>query len=277
MKANTNQYNFSVLLSVYYKEKPNYLIQALDSVFNQSLTPNEVVLVEDGSLTDDLNKVISEYEKKYNNILKVIKFEHNRGLGVALHDGLLKCSNEIVFRMDTDDICDLNRFAKQIDIFKKMDVDVVGSNIVEYDENMENITSYRVVPENDKDIKKMAKKRNPINHVTVGFKKSKVISAGNYQDMMYFEDYYLWARMIKNGCIFYNVQDNLVSVRGGNDMIKRRGGRKYIKPILNFEKSIKKINIINGFEYLINIGERITVSLIPNNFRYRIYKKALRK
>lgn len=268
---------FSVLMSVYYKENPEYLDKALNSVFDQTILPDEVVLIEDGQLNEDLDMVISKYQKKYSKIFKVVKYEFNRGLGVALHDGLLECSNEIVFRMDTDDICRNDRFEKQLNIFKENNVDIVGSNIVEYDETMEKITGYRVVPENDKDIKNRAKKRNPMNHMTIAYKKSKVIEAGNYQDMLYFEDYYLWTRMIKNNCKFYNIQENLVNVRGGNEMIKRRGGTKYIKPIINFEKQLLKLKLINIFEYLVNIIERILVSLIPNSVRYFVYEKILRK
>lgn len=269
--------NFSVLMSVYFKEKPEYLSKSLDSVFEQTVKPTEVVLVEDGKLTEELDEVIALYEKKYKDILKVVKYEKNRGLGIALHDGLLECSNEIVFRMDTDDICLPTRFEKQLKVFNEQNVDIVGSNITEFDETMENKTSERIVPETDEEIKKMAKKRNPMNHMTVAYKKSSVIAAGNYQDMMYFEDYYLWARMINNGCKFYNVQETLVNVRGGNDMIKRRGGKKYIKPIINFEKALLKLKIINRFQYMKNVTQRVGVSLIPNSIRFMLYKKALRK
>lgn len=268
---------FSVLMSVYFKENPLYLEQALDSVFNQTIQPNEVILIEDGKLTLELDKVISKYETKYSNILRVVKYEQNRGLGIALRDGLLECSNEIVFRMDTDDICVKNRFEKQLEIFKNKNVDIVGSNIREYDENMKNVTGMRIVPETDDMIKKMAKKRNPMNHVTVAYRKSKVIDAGNYQDMPYFEDYYLWVRMINNNCKFYNIQDVLVNVRGGKDMIKRRGGKKYIEPILNFEKSLLDLKLINKFEYFQNITTRIIGALIPNGFRDVAYKILLRK
>ena len=268
---------FSVLMSVYLKENPDYLDKALSSVFNQTIKPTEVVLVEDGSLTEELEKVIVRYENEYKNILKVVRFKENRGLGTALHDGLLECSNEIVFRMDTDDICLPNRFEKQLEVFRKHDVDIVGSNITEYDETMTNKTSERIVPETDSEIKKFAKKRNPMNHMTVAYKKSKVIEAGNYQDMLYFEDYYLWVRMISIGCKFYNVQEPLVNVRGGNEMIKRRGGTKYISPIINFEKSLLKLKHINRIQYINNVTQRIGVSLIPNSLRFALYKKALRK
>ena len=272
-----NDIKFSVLMSVYFKESPSYLEAALSSVFTQTVMPDEVVLVEDGPLTSELDETINKFEQEYPTILKVVKFETNRGLGKALHDGLLECSNEIVFRMDTDDIAHKDRFEKQLKIFKEKNVDVVGSNITEFDETMTNITSHRIVPEHDEDIKKMAKSRNPINHVTVAMKKSKVIEAGNYISMYYFEDYYLWIRMMKIGAIFYNVQESLTDVRGGNDMIKRRGGKKYIKPIINFEKAILKLGYISKFEFLKNVLQRVIVSLIPNHFRFFVYKILLRK
>lgn len=209
--------------------------------------------------------------------MKVIKYEQNRGLGIALHDGLLECSNEIVFRMDSDDYSVKDRFEKQLKVFEEKNVDVVGTNITEYDENMEKITSYRVVPETDEDIKKRTKKRNPLNHMTVAYKKSAVIKAGNYQDMAYFEDYYLWSRMIKNGCYFYNIQESLVNAHGGIDMIKRRGGIKYVKPILNFEKALLKLSVIGKIEYFKNIIIRVGVTLVPNGIRFMLYKRALRK
>lgn len=274
---NNNDVKFSVLMSVYSKENPFYLEKALSSVFTQTIMPDEVILVEDGSLTSELDEIINKFEKEYTTILKVVKFETNRGLGQALHDGLLECSNEIVFRMDTDDIAHKDRFEKQLKIFKEKNVDVVGSNIIEFDETMTNITSHRIVPELDEDIKIMAKTRNPVNHMTIAFKKKAVIDSGNYLDMMYFEDYYLWVRMMSKGYIFYNIQEELIDVRGGNDMIKRRGGKKYIKPIINFEKSILKLGYITKFEFIKNIIQRVIVSLIPNSLRTIFYKIFLRK
>lgn len=267
--------NFSVLMSVYYKEKPDFLDKSLDSIFTQTKIPNEVVLVEDGKLTPELDKIINKYKKKYKKIMRVIEFSENRGLGKALHDGLIECKNEIVFRMDSDDISMPNRFEKTLEIFNKFEPDVVGSNIVEYDEEMKNITGYRKLPCTDDEIKKMLPRRNPMNHMTVAYKKSKVINAGNYLDMQYFEDYYLWARMSKNNT-FYNIQENLVKVRGGNDMIKRRGGRKYIKPILQFQKELLKLRVISFGTYLSNIIIRIGICILPDKLRYKFYMKKLR-
>lgn len=269
--------HFSVLMSVYYKETPSFLNNALKSIFNQSVIPNEVVLVEDGKLTSELDKVISSYKNKYPKIMNIIKFKENRGLGQALHDGLIECHNDIVFRMDSDDECMPNRFEDTLKIFDKMNIDVVGSNIVEYDNDMINITGYRKVPQSHEEIIKMMKKRNPMNHVTIAYKKDKVIESGNYVDMPFFEDYYLWARMYKYNCKFYNIQECLVKVRGGDDMIQRRGGVKYIKLIMKFQKELLKLKVTNIMNYLFNISVRSLVSLMPNSLRSAFYKKNLRK
>lgn len=269
--------SFSVLISVYNKETSANLDKSLESVFNQTIMPTEVVLIEDGKLNDKLDKIVNKYCKSYPKIMRVIKFKENRGLGIALHDGLLKCKHEIVFRMDSDDVCTKKRFEKTLNIFSKMDVDVVGSNIVEYDDKMIKVTGYRNVPETNDRIVKTLKTRNPFNHMTVAYKKSKVMSSGNYLDMPFFEDYYLWARMYVNNSKFYNIQEYLVKVRGGNEMIKRRGGKKYIKPILNFQKYLLKLKIINIFEFLFNATVRISVSLIPEMLRTVVYRNFLRK
>ena len=198
--------------------------------------------------------------------LNVVRYEKNRGLGIALHDGLLECKNEIIFRMDTDDICLPTRFEKQLKIFKKdKSIDIVGSNITEFDETMENSTSERIVPETDSEIKVRAKKRNPMNHMTVAYKKDAVIKAGNYQDMMYFEDYYLWVRMMINNCKFYNVQETLVNVRGGKTFTieaeNNSKENKYIQKVFLNGKPYKKTyvtydDIINGSTLKFVMGKK---------------------
>lgn len=268
---------FSVLMSVYMNENPIYLNEALESVFKQTYIPNEVILIEDGPVTDKLEEIIIRYKKKYKHILKVIKYKENRGLGDSLRDGILNCNNEIIFRMDTDDVALSERFEKQIKVFLEKNVDIVGSNITEFDEKMQKSISDRIVPESDLEIKKSIKKRNPMNHMTVAFKRSAVIKAGNYEKMNCFEDYYLWAKMVANDNKFYNIQETLVNVRGGSNMIRRRGGLKYIKAIINFEKSLLNIKLINRRQYVINIMERIIISLIPNKLRLLFYKIFLRK
>lgn len=269
--------NFSVLMSVYKKEIPERLKVALDSVIEQTLTPTEIVLVKDGPLTNSLNDVISNCQASHP-FLKVIELKKNVGLGKSLNDGMRHCSFDIVARMDTDDYSERNRFEKQISVLmEKSEIDVVGSCVCEYDENLGNIISSRNVPETDSDIKNYLKKRNPLNHMSVMYRKNKVLAAGGYIDCPYFEDYYLWCRMAKNGCKFYNIQDSLVKVRAGAGMISRRGGISYAKNAIHFEKEILKLRTISLPGFFYNSLVRTIVALFPNNLRQSFYLKRLRK
>ena len=267
---------FSVLISIYKKELPSSFLASLDSVFNQTLLPTEVIIIKDGPLTKELNTIIEEYSQKYL-IIKVIALPVNQGLGNALNEGLKHCSYELIARMDTDDIAKPNRFKKQIEIFEKYpNIDVVGAWIEEFENNPSNIISIRKLPETFKDIYSYAKKRCPINHPVVMFKKSAVLAAGGYQHFPLFEDYYLWVRMLKNGAQFYNIQESLLYFRFSPDMFKRRGGWKYALNEYKLQKEFKRIGFINAANLWYNIFIRFTLRVLPNNMRTTIYKKLLR-
>ncbi len=270
------EYCFSVLMSVYYKELPEYLKDSLLSVINQSLRPDEIVLVKDGKLTPELDKVISDFKKKYPRLFTIVPLKKNSGLGIALNAGLNHCKYDIIARMDSDDYSLPDRFEKQINVFKNRNVDMVGGLIQEYDEEMAEKQGIRTVPENHESILKYLKKRSAFNHVSVMYRKQAVIDAGGYQDCPYFEDYYLWCRMAKKNCLFYNIQEVLVNVRGGDSMINRRGGKEYNKCIRNFYDKIYKIGFVNLFEKKFNTALRVFIS---SNFFIRkiIYKHYLRK
>ena len=264
-------------MSVYANEKPEFLRKSMMSMYSQTVPTDDFVLVCDGPLNKKLDKVIDDMQQKFGERLRVFRLEENQGLGLALKFGLKKCKNELVARMDSDDISNKDRIKKQLKIFEELDVDVAGSNIIEYDEKMKVNRTRRVVPECHDDIVKMLKKRNPMNHVTVVFKKSKVMAAGGYKEMMFFEDYYLWARMINRGYTFYNIQDDLVSVRADFGMLARRGSLDYIVCIRNFEQELKAMNLINIFQYETNLLTRYLVALSPVFLRDILYNKALRR
>ena len=155
---------FSVLMSLYAKERPEYLRQSLDSVFNQTFQPNEVVLVLDGPITCELKSVVDEFESKYST-LKIVPLAENRGLGKALNEGLKQCSFDLVARMDTDDVCKRNRFEIQIKYMEDHpEIDLCSSWIEEFEESPENVTSTKTLPETYEEISSYIKKRNPINH-----------------------------------------------------------------------------------------------------------------
>ena len=250
------EYKFSVLMSIYYKEKPEYFKKSMESILNQELKPNEIILVEDGPLPKELNIEIEEFVKK-NKKIKIIKLEKNMGLGEALKIGVLNCSNEFIARMDTDDIAKPSRFKKQIKIFESNpEIDITGSVIEEFEEiNGEiSILGIRKVPETDEKIKKKLKLSNAFNHPTVMFRKSKVLKAGNYnEEFNKLEDYYLWVRMALNNCNFYNIQESLLYFRVTENTSKRRSGIKMFLGDLGLHSYFFKNGFINHIEYLRNI------------------------
>ena len=273
-------YTFSVLLSVYYKENPEFLEKSIESIyFGQILKPDEIILVEDGPLTEELYSTIENLKNQIGKeILKTIKLEKNMGLGNALKIGVEKCSNELIARMDTDDIAYPNRFEEQIKYFKNYpETDVLGTFMSEFTGNINNIICIKDAPDNKIDMKKYMKLRDPVNHPSVMFKKSKVLEAGNYKEIFLNEDSYLWGRMLSKGCVFRNICEPLVYFRTTNDTYKRRGGWKYIKAEYGLQKEFLKLGIINKVEFLRNITLKNTIRLIPNNLRKFIYLKLLRK
>ena len=223
-----NSLKFSVLISVYIKENPEYFDTALESVVNQTLMPNEIVIVKDGALTEELDAVIEKYVSKYPQLFNIVALEKNVGLGDALRIGVLNCKNEIIARMDSDDICHRERFEKQIKFLtENSNIDLVGSWISEFEEKPEQIISYRQLPIEHEKIYKFGQFRCPVNHMTVMYKKEAVLKAGNYQTFKNIEDYYLWGRMLKQGSVFANIPECLVNVRAGQAMFKRRANLTY--------------------------------------------------
>ncbi|MEG2789542.1 MAG: glycosyltransferase [Romboutsia sp.] len=268
---------FSVLLSVYKKENPEYLKVALKSILNQTIRPSEIVVVKDGPLTEELECVLNSFYEKNKLIFNVVELKENRGLGVALAKGVENCKFELVARMDTDDICEVDRFEKQLNILQaNKDIGIVGSYIKEFDGDIDNIISQRIVPIENKDIKRYARKRNPFNHMTVMYRKQAVLESGNYSEFLWNEDYHLWVRMIQYGVKCYNIPEFLVYARTGDDMFKRRGGIKYALKDIELQKYFYSIEFIKLNEFIINIISRTTVRLLPNNLRKSIYKKFLR-
>lgn len=267
---------FSVLLSVYRNEHPAYLRQSLDSIFTQTLPPDEVVLVEDGPLTEDLWAVVKEYVQKYS-ILKIIPLPKNVGLGQALNEGLKHCSCELVARMDTDDVAKPDRFEKQIAVFQAHpEVDVVGAWIDEFEGDTGNVVSVRKLPETHWKILKYARFRCPVNHPVAVFRKSAVLNAGRYLHFPLFEDYYLWVRMLMNGACFYNIPESLLWFRCSPDMFKRRGGWKYACDEYRFQKLMLNMDFISLTQFVQNVSLRFIPRIIPNQLRAVLYRKLCR-
>lgn len=269
--------SYSVLMSVYYKENPDFLKASIQSIMDQTIQTNNFVIVCDGELTTELNVIISNYEKFYPGIFNIIRLPENKGLGNALNKGLIKCKNSIVARMDSDDIAYPNRCELQLKSFENQNVDIVSAFVEEFSNDINNITSIRNVPETQEQILKFLKRRNPFNHPCVMYKKEEVFKAGNYQDFYLYEDYYLWVRMLQNGAIGYNIQVPLLRMRAGNEMYSRRGGYKYFISTKKFQKYLLNKQIISVWTYVSNTIIRFFVQvIIPNFIRSYVYKILLR-
>lgn len=263
---------FSVLMSVYCKEVSTYLDESLRSLSVQSCKPDEIVMVIDGYIPHELLTVI-EYWKALLP-MKIIPLSKNVGLGNALNIGLQHVTYDLVARMDTDDVCTPDRFYKQIDYFKKKpETIILGSAIEEYDSNFNIRIGRRFSCSKNQEIINYALMRNPFNHMTVMFNKTFIMDIGGYQHHLYMEDYNLWLRCIASGGVFHNLEDSLVHVRAGDNMIKRRRGWRYANSELKLIPlkwncfPDKKMKIL-----LMSLG-RFLVRLLPESILSTIYKK----
>lgn len=268
---------FSVLMSIYKNENPEHFRLAMESILKQSVRPNEIVLVRDGEVPTELQEVIDEYIRRVP-IIRYCPLTENVGLGNALNVGLLNATCEFVARMDTDDICTSDRFEKQVRFLEENpSVDMLGGQIEEFIGEESNIVSKREVPLTDAEIKAYIKKRNPFNHQTVMFKKAAVMAVGNYQELHFLEDYYLWCRLCANGCTFANLPEVLVRMRVSEDMYRRRGGFRYFQSFKKLEKYKKKAKMIGFCQYVKALIIRFTITMMPNGLRGWAYKRFARK
>ncbi len=273
-----NYDKFSVLMSVYINETAANFKECMDSMFSQTIRPNEIVLVYDGPIKEEVDDLVTKYSKEYPDVITIVRNERNKGLGLALADGVPVCKYDIIARMDTDDISRDDRFEIQLEYLKNHpEIDIVGSHILEFDKNKEDITAARKVPIEHDDIVKYQKKRSAFNHVTVMMKKEAVLRAGNYKDAPLMEDDMLWADMIMSGAVCANIDDNLVYVRTGDGMIERRGGFTYYKKYKKGRKMILDTGFISYFDYIKTLAVQLVVALVPNSFRAWIFKKLLRQ
>ncbi len=261
---------FSIITSVYKNDTPKFVKVALDSMLvKQSIKPSEIVMVQDGPVAADLSALLNEYEVSFPGVLRIIRLDENKGLGNALRLGVENASFDIIARMDSDDICLPDRFEKQLSYLDAHpECDIVGGQMTEFIDTPDNIVGRREVPLTNDEIYCFMKNRCALNHVTVMFRKEAVINAGNYQDWFWNEDYYLWVRMMKAGCIFANIPDVVVNVRSGANQYARRGGKKYFDSEIGIKELMLREGMITKTQFAINYIERFIIQrLLPNSVR----------
>ncbi len=260
----------SVLMSVYYKEKADYLDACLQSLYEQTCPAEEIVCIKDGKLTPELDATLDKWSKILP--MKIIAYEENKGLAYALNLGVRNCSGEYIARMDTDDIAMKNRFEKQLDFIEKNpDIAVFSGYIAEFVDDPNKIKFIKKLPITHEEIARYIVRRNPFNHMAVCFKKEAIIDAGNYQEFPLFEDYDLWTRVLNKGYNVANIPEILVKARIGNDMIGRRHGFQYARKEKKFLKRQFKLGFIGRMMYSLLLFLRVPLRLLPKKVLSFIY------
>lgn len=269
---------YSVLMSLYIKEKPNYLRQSIDSMINQTVMPDEIVIVKDGPLTSELEDVLHEYVEKYPKLLNIIVSEKNIGLGLALNLGLKNCRNEIVARMDTDDISKPYRCEKELATFQaNPELSIVGAWVDEFNNTPDEVVSVRAVPCKHGEIYNFAKKRSAFNHPVVMYRKSKVLENNGYSNLRRNQDVDLFGRMLFNGCKAENIGEALLWFRSTDDLAKRRKSWENTKSYIHTIKRFWKMGYSSFGNYVMVAIAQTGLFFMPVKLQHWVYKKFLRE
>ncbi|HEX4039817.1 MAG TPA: glycosyltransferase [Acidobacteriaceae bacterium] len=265
----------SVLISVYSGESAAHFKECLESLARQTVPAGEVLIIKDGPLGENLEEVIALYSGGLP--IRTVALQQNVGLGSALSAGVEECRFDKIARMDADDICALDRLELQAKFFEAHpEIDVVGGSIREFDADPLLGATERRLPSEHMAIEALAATRNPINHMTVAFRKRAVLAAGNYRPRQGFEDYDLWVRMLLNGSRFHNLPDVLVFARCGNGMQRRRGGWDYARREAALFWSFRSAGFLSTGQAARTIICRTPARLLPASLRTQLYNYFLR-
>lgn len=269
---------YSVLISLYAKERPEYLRESMDSVFAQTVPPEQIVIVKDGPLSPQLDSMLEDYSHQHPELFTFVSYPENHGLWYALGQGIPACRNELVMRMDVDDWSAPTRAEEQLATYAEHpELGCVGTVVVEFVGSTDNPVAFVDLPERHEDIIRYGRRRCPYRHPALMYRKSAVERAGGYQRMPMFEDYDLYMRLASSGCRFYNIQRPLVYMRTSPEFYARRGGVEYTRDMMRFEGECLRRGDINLGEYLTTAIPHAAVCLMPNSLRSFVYSRFLRK
>jgi glycosyltransferase involved in cell wall biosynthesis len=264
----------TALMSVYWKCDAPLLARALESIFHNTIRPDEILVVIDGPIQIETQKVISLFQEKYSE-LKTLPLDKNQGLAIALNEGLAQTKTKWLARCDQDDINYLDRFEKQLACLQKNPHAVlIGSHIAEINNEGE-ILSQRRVPESTQAIKKLIPFRNPFNHMTVIYDVNFIRNLGGYPNIAY-QDYGLWIKVIGSGGMAVNIQEPLVYATTGDDMFRRRGGIKIALDEFKLHHLMAQYQFRSWFGAIIWACTRSAVSLMPAQAKRLLYRQYLR-
>ena len=272
-----SEFSFSVLIATYEGDDPDDLERAVQSVINQTVQPDEIVVVADGPLTQQLDTVLTELAEEHPDLFHRTSLSTNRGLGAALCHGVETCSHEWIARMDSDDVAVDDRFERQIEYLRdNPETDAVGGYIGEFDEDPSLVKTIREVPTTPDTLRSAARFRCPLNHPTVMFRRLAVLEVGNYRPLRSMQDYDLWMRMLAADYTLANIPTVLVKCEAGEDLFGRRGGLEYAKIEANLQYEFLRLGVISIPVFVLNLCVRLPLRLSPNRLRGLVYRTLLR-
>lgn len=266
---------FTVLLSVFHQENPQFLHESLLSIYDQqTLKPHQIVVVQDGPLTPELDAVLAKWKEKLGDVLTLVPLHKNVGLGASLNEGLKHCTSELVARMDTDDISLPNRFAQQVQFMKDNPTIAASSAVLEeWNQDLTHCISTRHLPTKSFEIAKFAHQRSPLSHPLAIFRKSMVQSVGGYHPLRKAQDYALWGLLLSKGYQLANLPDVLLKMRAGDSLTARRN-KEFLKREIELFQYLYNIGFLNKYELFRNILQRSIVRLSPGWVKKILYKYA---
>ena len=278
MTGDTNALpEYSVLIAVYHRDVPAWFEEAIDSMAKQTLPPREIVVVEDGQLTEELYAAEQRCVERYPELLRIVTQEQNQGLAAAMRHGLQECSCEWIARMDADDVSDLRRCEEELRMAVAEGADVVGCDCEEFFTSIEEPAAKRLFPATHDELVRFSRRRVPFCYPAVMMKKSAVLASGNYRDIFPHEDYDLFVRMLAHGCRSCSVKKILFHVRIGREFYGRRGGVQYVKTLLGYNVQLLRSGWMRPSDFIMRSCGNILVGLAPVPVRSWFYRRLLRK
>lgn len=268
---------YSVLMSLYHQENPEWFVQSMESMVTQTILPDQIVVVLDGPVGDELTEKVNYYKETYSDIVDILALSQNIGLGKALDKGLEICRNDLVARMDTDDISLPERCERELNFFENdQSLALIGTNIDEFYDTPDNIVSSRVVPSSNEEIKKYIKRRSPFNHPTVMFRKNVVQKVGGYGKLRRKQDLDLFSRIVNSGYKSLNINESLLLFRSNENNFKRRKSWSYVKSYIVAQYTIFKRGHCSFMDLLYVVFGQIVLFVLPMPILKKVSNKYLR-
>jgi glycosyltransferase involved in cell wall biosynthesis len=239
-------------------------------VDDQTVRPDQLIIVRDGPVRDELARCLDELTTTSSVPVTLLPLERNAGLGPALDQGLAASRHDIVARMDADDVAMPHRFAVQLPLMEH--ADIVGAGLLEFVTDTDHVVGRRVPPTDSRQIARYARLHDPFNHPTVIYRRQAVMAAGGYGDLPLMEDYALFARMLMTGARAVNVAEPLVYYRVGATAFKRRGGTGLLRSELRLQRELLRTGFISPGGYIRNVVVRGSYRLVPWQLRRAVYR-----